>query len=104
MHLSEDPRYSINPWKMACAIPRKKHSHFLGANRKTKQGETINEQLMFSPRFHWLQMKGFEGILQKLDSGFAPKMFNSLAIKNSQETPEISLGFAQPAFEDFLSA
>lgn len=49
-------------------------------------------------------MKGFEGILQNLDSGFAPKMFDSLAIKNSQETPEISLGFSQPAFEDFLSA
>lgn len=49
-------------------------------------------------------MKGFEGILQNLDSGFVPKMFNNLTIKNSQETPEISLGFAQPAFEDFLSA
>lgn len=88
---------------MSCAIPKKKHSHLPRANRKTKQGETTNEQLTFSPRFHWLQMKGFEGILQNLDSGFAPKMFDSLAIKNSQETPEISLGFSQPAFEDFLS-
>lgn len=87
-----------------CAIPQKEHSHLPRANRKTKQGETINEQLSFSPRFHWLQMKGFEGILQNLDSGFVPKMFDSLTIKNSQETPEISLGFAQPAFEDFLTA
>lgn len=48
-------------------------------------------------------MKSFGGIAQELDCGLIPKKLNSLPIKNAQETlEEISRGFSQPAFEDFL--
>jgi len=57
---------------------------------------------MFNLNLHWLQMKGFGRILQKLDCGLIPKKLNSLSIKNIQETPEISLGFSHSAFEDFF--
>lgn len=100
----EDP-WSVNHCKIACAIPWEKHSqtHFHSANEQRKQGEIIKEHLMFNLILHCLQMKGFGGIIQKPDCDFIPKKLNSLPIKNIQETPEeISLGFSQPAFEDFF--
>lgn len=61
----------------------KAHTHSHSVNRKANQGETITEQLTSTLTLHCFQMKDFGGILQKLDSGFVPKMFNSLPIRNS---------------------
>lgn len=37
-----------------------------------------------------------------MDRSLIPKKLNSVLIKSIKETPEISLGFSQPAFKDFF--
>lgn len=49
-----------------------------GRNNKKKN-------LVFNLILHWLQRKGFGGIIQKLDCGLIPKKLNSVPIKNIQE-------------------
>lgn len=59
----------------------------------------MKEHLMFDLILYLLQMKGFGGVIQKLDSVLIPKKLNSVPIKNIQETPEeISPHFSQLAF------